>query len=151
MKKFFPFMMEGLICIFVVTVFLCASLLSVMGIISLNTNIWFVTALGLVGVVLYSSETVKIALKATVDALFKQSIVQKGTITDIVHCQRSVFSERRGNDHVIKRGDLFYINFVVGRTQITLISACPINAEKNKNISICFGRFSRIIFEIEED
>ena len=148
MKKFVPFIREGLVLLFLVLIFASTILYSASTIITDNRLFWSAIVFLFIFTV-YCTSPLKRLFLVLLDLIFKQKKEMKGTITDIVPLQASCFSEK-WQRHRIRRADMdYYLLIEVKGDKTVLLTRDSDFLIKNKKLNIQYGRFSHIVLNVK--
>jgi len=149
MKKFIPFIREGLVLLFILSIFVSFILCS--GSIIITSNylmVWSAISCLLI-IVFYCILPLKRLFLTLIDLIFKQRKEVKGIITDIIPLQASCFSEK-WQKHRIRSTDIEYHIFVeVKNEKILLITRDNDFLIKNEKLNIQYARFSHIVLDVK--
>ena len=149
MKKIFPFIREGLVILFLYSIFTIATLYSVSIIITDNHLLFWSAISCLLTVTFYCVVPLKRLFLMLIDIIFKQKIEVKGIITDIIPLQASCFSEK-WQKHRIRSIDMeYYISIEVKGEKIILLSRDNDFLIKNEKLNIQYTRFSHIVLNVK--
>ena len=149
MKKIFPFIREGLVILFLYSIFATAALYSASIIITDNHLLFWSAISFLIIATLYCVDSLKRFFLVLIDIIFKQRKEVKGIITDIIPIQSSCFSEK-WQKHRIRSIDMeYYISIEVKGEKIILLSRDNDFLIKNEKLNIQYTRFSHIVLNVK--
>lgn len=149
MKKIIPFVREGLVILFLISIFATATLYSASIIITDNHLLFWSAISCLLIVTFYCVVPLKRLFLVLIDIIFKQKREVKGIITDIIPLQASCFSEK-WQKHRIRSIDMeYYISVEVNGDKIILLSRDNVFLIKNEKINIQYARFSHIVLNVK--
>lgn len=99
MRRLISYITEAFVQLFVIAVLFCALIFNAMSAFAVDSSIYFFAILiGLLLAIYNGSNSLRTGTKALADLLFRQSIVRKGVITDVIPFERSTFSDKWGKN-----------------------------------------------------
>ena len=149
MKKIFPFIREGLVILFLYSIFTIATLYSVSIIITDNHLLFWGAISFLIIVTFYCVDPLKRLFLVLFDIFFKQRKEVKGIITDIIPIQASCFSEKWQKHRIRSKEINYYLSIYVKGEKIILISRDNGLLIKNEKLNIQYTRFSHIVINVK--
>ena len=147
MKKFIPFIREGLVLLFVFLVFLSAILCASSIIVAENLLFWSAISC-LFFALFYCISPLKQMLLLFVDLVFNQRRVIKGIITDIVPMKASCFSEKWKKYRIRSTDTTYCLLIEVKDEKIPLLARDNALLVKNEKLNIQYGRFSHVVLNV---
>lgn len=149
MKKLIPFIQEGLVVLFLVSILLTSILLTV-SINIIETPFLFWCAISCLSIVIfYCLCPFRRLFLILIDLLLKRKKTIVGIITDIVPIQASCFSEKWEKQRIRTTDIDYYLLVEVKGSELLLLTRQKDFLVKKKKLRIQYASFSHIVLNIE--